>query len=343
MQLQQRINAFIKIGKFINEHYESPSPKGEENLHLGLTELVKVALIYNGWFIEPFTNNAIQNIGKMLAKEELEKLAAHFPSENKSPKTVAVICAGNIPMVCFHDVLCVLLSGNTVLIKMSSDDNVLLPFFLKLLVHYEPGFDERIRLADGKLTGFDAIIATGSNNSADQFAYYFSKYPNIIRRNRSSLAVITGKETREELEALGKDIFYYFGLGCRNVSKLLVPKDYKFDTLFECIFGFGYVLDNKKYANNYEYNRTIYLMGNEKFLDNNFLMIKADNQIHAPISVVYYESYESEKDVTEYLLNNAKEIQCVIGTNYIPFSNSQSPVITDFADGVNTAKFLVDL
>ncbi|MDZ4664275.1 MAG: acyl-CoA reductase [Bacteroidota bacterium] len=343
MQLQQRINAFFKIGNFINEHYESSANKEEENLHLGLSELVKASFLYNGWFIEQFTNNAIQNTGKMLAKEEVEKLSSSFPADNRNPKTVAVICAGNIPMVCFHDVLCVLLSGNTVLIKMSSDDNVLLPFFLKLLVHYEPGFDERIRLADGKLTDFDAIIATGSNNSADQFGYYFAKYPHIIRRNRSSLAVITGKETREELEALGKDIFYYFGLGCRNVSKLLVPKDYKFDALFECVFSYGYVLDNKKYANNYEYNRTIYLMGNEKFLDNNFLMIKSDSQIHAPISVVYYESYESESDVNQYLLNNAKEIQCVVGSNYIPFGNSQSPVITDFADGVNTAEFLVNL
>ncbi len=343
MQLQQRIKAFIKIGEFINTHYQSPSDKGEENLHLGLTELIKVAHIYNGWFVEQFTNNAIQNIGKMLTQAELEKLTASFPKENKNPKTVAVICAGNIPMVCFHDVLCVLLSGNTVLIKMSSDDNVLLPFFLKLLVHYEPDFDECIRLADGKLTGFDAIIATGSNNSADQFLHYFSKYPHIIRRNRSSLAVITGKETREELEALGKDIFYYFGLGCRNVSKLLVPKDYKFDTLFECVFNFGYVIENKKYANNYEYNRTIYLMGKEDFLDNNFLMIKPDNQIHAPISVVFYQRYENEREITNYLLDNAKEIQCVVGTKYIPFGNSQSPVITDFADGVNTAEFLVNL
>jgi hypothetical protein len=343
MQLQQRINAFIKIGKFINEHYEGRSEKGEENLHLGLTELVKVAFVYNGWFIEQFTNNAIQNIGKMLVKEELEKLASLFPTENSNPKTVAVICAGNIPMVCFHDVLCVLLSGNTVLIKMSSDDIILLPFFLKLLTHYEPGFDERIRLADGKLIGFDAVIATGSNNSADQFTHYFSKYPNIIRRNRSSIAVITGNETRAELESLGKDIFYYFGLGCRNVSKLLVPKDYKFDTLFECVFSFGYVLDNKKYSNNYEYNRTIYLMGNEKFLDNNFLIIKPDNQIHAPISVVFYENYESAKDLSDYLIKNASEIQCIVGSDHIPFGNSQSPVITDFADGVNTAEFLVNL
>lgn len=343
MQLHQRIKAFIKIGEFINNHYEQDKPKTDENLHLGLSQLTKAAHIYNGWFTEEFTNMAIQNIGKMLTKEELERFAKNIPAENAKPKIVAVICAGNIPLVCFHDILSVLLTGHTVLIKMSSDDNVLLPFFLKLLTHYEPGFDERIRLADGKLTGFDAVIATGSNNSADHFTQYFSKYPHIIRRNRSSVAVITGKETKEELQALGKDIFYYYGLGCRNVSKLLVPKDYKFDTLFESVFSFGYVIDNKKYANNYEYNRTIYLMGNHDFLDNNFLILKPDNQIHAPISVVFYERYEKESEIENYLLDNAKEIQCVVGTNYIPFGNSQCPVITDFADGINTPDFLVSL
>jgi hypothetical protein len=343
MQLRQRINAFIKVGEFINNHYEREGAKTEENLHLGLSELVKAAHIYNGWFTEEFTNMAIQNIGKMLTKEELERFTMNIPQENAKTKTVAVICAGNIPLVCFHDILSVLLTGHTVLIKMSSDDNVLPPFFLKLLTHYEPAFDERIRLADGKLTGFDAMIATGSNNSADYFHQYFSKYPNIIRRNRSSIAVITGKESKEELQALGKDIFYYYGLGCRNVSKLLVPKDYKFDTLFEGVFNFAYVLDNKKYANNYEYNRTIYLMGSKEFLDNNFLIIKPDNQIHAPISVVFYQRYENVAEIENYLLDNAREIQCVVGTNYVPFGNSQCPVITDFADGINTLDFLVSL
>jgi hypothetical protein len=343
MQLRQRINAFIKIGEFINNHYEPGAQKADQNLHLGLSELVKAAHIYNGWFTEEFTNMAIQNIGKMLSKEELERFTKNIPEENTKPKTVAVICAGNIPLVCFHDILSVLITGHTVLIKMSGDDNILLPFFLKLLTHFEPGFDERIRLAEGKLVNFDAIIATGSNNSAEHFNHYFAKYPHIIRKNRSSLAVITGKESRAELEALGKDIFYYYGLGCRNVSKLLVPKDYKFDTLFESVFSFSYVIDNKKYANNYEYNRTIYLMGSEKFLDNNFLILKADNQIHAPISVVFYENYGTEADIEKYLLDNAKEIQCVVGSKFIPFGNSQSPVITDFADGINTPEFLVSL
>jgi hypothetical protein len=343
MQLNERIQAFIKVGEFINNHYGKRENAGEENLHLGLTELVKAAQIYNGWFTEEFTGIALRSIASMLTRESLESLAKIIPPENKKPKVVALICAGNIPMVCFHDVLCVLLTGNTVLIKMSSDDQVLLPFFLKLLTHYEPRFDDHVRLTDGKITDFDAVIATGSNNSADHFKHYFAKHPNIIRKNRSSVAVLTGKESRKELEELGKDIFYYYGLGCRNVSKLLVPKDYKFDPFFEAMFDFSYVIDNKKYANNYEYNRTIYLMGKEDFLDNNFLILKPDNQIHAPISVVYYQRYENEKEVENYLLDNAKEIQCVVGSDHIPFGNSQCPVITDFADGINTAEFLVYL
>jgi hypothetical protein len=343
MQLNQRIHAFIKVGEFINNHYEGGKGRADENLHMALTELTKAAHIYNGWFTEEFTGIAFRNIASMLTRESLETLAKIIPPENKKPKVIALICAGNIPMVCFHDVLCVLLTGNTALIKMSSDDKVLLPFFLKLLTHYEPRFDDRIRLSDGKITGFDAVIATGSNNSADHFKQYFSKYPHIIRRNRSSLAVLTGKESKQELEELGKDIFYYFGLGCRNVSKLLVPKDYKFDQLFEAMFGFAYVMNNNKYANNYEYNRTIYLMGKEDFLDNNFIILKPDNQIHAPISVVYYQRYESEKEIEDYLLDNAKEIQCVVGYDHVPFGNSQCPVITDFADDINTVEFLVYL
>ena len=343
MQLKQRINAFVQVGNFILRHFSTKRKSEEANLHLGLGELIKTAQIYNGWFIEEFANHALKNIGNVLTQQDIETLCQKLPAENSNPKTVAVICAGNIPMVGFHDILCILLAGDTVLIKLSTDDNVLLPFFLKLLVHYEPEFDTQIRLSDGRLTNFDAIIATGSNNTANYFDYYFSKYPSIIRKNRSSLAVLTGKESSEQLGELGKDIFYYYGLGCRNVSKLLVPQDYNFNHFFESIFKYAYLADNKKYANNYEYNRTIYLMATADFLDNNFLIIKPDNQIHAPISVVFYERYKNQEEVNDYLEKNRPEIQCIVGQDYIPFGNSQSPVITDFADDINTMNFLVNL
>lgn len=343
MHLKQRIGAFVQVGEFIKRHFNEAYASGEENLHLGLKELIKMAEIYNGWFIDRFQQHAMLNIADMLRTEELEKFTKEVPEENHHPKTVAIICAGNIPMVAFHDILCVLISGNNALIKLSSDDNVLLPFFLKLLVHYEPDFEKQIAFSDGKLSNFKAVIATGSNNTAGYFDFYFGKYPNIIRKNRSSVAILNGTETKEELTLLGRDIFYYFGLGCRNVSQLLVPENWEPSAFFEAMFDFSFVVDNKKYANNYDYNRAVYLLGNEPFLDNNFLILKADNQIHAPISVVFYFKYKNEEELNAFLKEKEKEIQCVVGKNHIPFGNSQSPVITDYADNVNTLNFLLHL
>jgi hypothetical protein len=343
MQIKQRINAFVQVGKFIERHLSGATLPEEKNLDLGLTELIKAAYIYNGWFVEKFTKHAIQNIGSMLNEKDLTEFTKVLPNENESPKTVAIICAGNIPMVGFHDIMCVLLSGHKALIKLSTDDNILIPFFLKLLVHYEPEFESYMSFSDGRLSNFNAVIATGSDNTAGYFNYYFGKYPHIIRKNRSSLAIIKGDETKEDLDNLGKDIFYYFGLGCRNVSKLLVPESYDFHLFFEGIFNHSYVVDNKKYGNNYDYNRAIYLMGQEQFLDNNFLILKPDSQIHAPISVVFYERYKTEADVLGHIQKNKQEIQCIVGKDHIPFGNSQSPVISDFADDVNTLEFLLNL
>ncbi|MGZ3885031.1 MAG: acyl-CoA reductase, partial [Bacteroidia bacterium] len=237
------------------------------------------------------------------------------------------------------------LSGHKALVKLSSDDNVLLPFFIKLLDHYQPGLGQMVSYPEGKLSGFDAVIATGSNNTSNYFEQYFGKYPHIIRKSRSSAAVLGGKERPSDLEALGKDLFTFFGLGCRNVSKLFVPQGYVFDKLFEAVFSYKFVIDNKKYNNNYEYNRAIYLLNLEPFLDNNFLIIKKDNGLHSPVSVVYYEEYGSEQEVRNRLDATAGELQCVVGAGpgMVPFGYSQQPVITDFADGVNTLNFLVNL
>jgi len=343
MQLKQRTEAFVQLGLFIQRHLNAQHQPQEANLHLALNELIKSAKIYNGWFTHDNCLMAIQAIGNMLHENNLHAYTQELPQQNKEPKTVAIIAAGNIPMVCFHDVMSVLLSGHRLLLKMSSDDNVLLPFFLKLLCHYQPAFDDFIRFSDGKLTAFAAVIATGNNNSSGYFEHYFKNYPKIIRKNRSSIAVLSGHESSNDLKNLGKDIFSYYGLGCRSVSKLLVPENYSFDTFFESIFEYKSVIDNKKYANNYEYNRAIYLMNKAEFLDNNFLILKPDNQLHTPVSVMFYQKYKSPIEVQDYLLQNEKEIQCVVGQNYLPFGNSQCPVITDFADGVNTMEFLLNL
>ncbi|MDO8999134.1 MAG: acyl-CoA reductase [Bacteroidota bacterium] len=340
MTLKQRIAGFVQVGLFINRHFAEQKPN-ETQLHQGLDKLIEMAHIYNNWFIPEFVKESIINISSQLKEEELVNFTKSIIE--KPQKTVAIICAGNIPMVAFHDVLCVLLSGNKVLIKLSSDDNVLLPFFLKLLTHYEPEFESQILFAEGKLGAFDAVIATGSNNTAQHFKTYFGKYPHIIRKNRTSIAVITGKETTEELKDLGKDIFLYFGLGCRNVSKVMVPEGYSFDKLFEAIIDYGFVVNNKKYGNNYDYHRAIYLLESMTFLDNNFLMVKESVDLHSPVGVLYHQTYHSEKELSDYLGSINEGLQCVVGQNHIPFGYSQQPVISDFADGVNTLEFLVNL
>lgn len=340
MTLKQRIDGFVQVGLFIKRHFSEQKPN-ETQLHHGLDKLMEMAHIYNNWFIPEFVKESIINISELLKEEDVIKFAETV--KEKPQKTVAIICAGNIPMVAFHDILCVLLSGNKALIKLSSDDNVLTPFFLKLLTHYQPEFESQILFAEGKLGAFDAVIATGSNNTAQHFKTYFGKYPHIIRKNRSSIAVLTGKESSNDLKNLGTDIFLYFGLGCRNVSKVMVPEGYSFDKFFESIVDFGFVVNNKKYGNNYDYHRAIYLLESMQFLDNNFLMIKESVDLHSPVGVLYYQYYKNDNELADHLNTLNGELQCIVGKNYTPFGYSQRPVITDFADNVNTLEFLVNL
>ncbi len=345
MTLKHRIQAFVQLGEFINEHLSKQPQEKHQKFHADLTTLVDIAYQYNGWFTPENINRALIGISVMLKKEDLTEFTKQI-SEPKQAKTVAVIMAGNIPAVGFHDMMCVLLSGHNILIKASSDDTALITFLAGMLIYFEPEFASRINFSDGKLTNFDAVIATGSNNTAKHFEYYFNKYPNIIRKNRSSIAILTGKETAEELKELGKDVFYYFGLGCRNVSKLYVPEGYKFDLLFESVYDYKYVLDNKKYNNNYEYNRAIYLLDLLPFLDNNFLMITENKSLHAPTSVLFYETYTNESPLVENISQLKENLQCVVsnfeisGLNTLPFGKTQEPSIFDFADDVNTLDFL---
>lgn len=345
MEIKQRINAFVQSGMFIKRHFnEKEWLENEKGLHEGLNHLMDVAYTYNGWFIKDFIKESLCNIALMLDKNTVEQFAKNV-KEPQQAKTVAIIMAGNIPLVGFHDLLCVLLSGHKALVKLSSDDSILMPFFIKLLEHYEPEISDSITFATGKLSNFDAVIATGSNNTSRHFEYYFGKYPNIIRKNRTSVAVLTGNESEADLKNLGKDIFLYFGLGCRNVSKLMVPKGYDFNKFFDAIFDYKFVVDNKKYGNNYDYNRAVYLLNSEKFLDNNFLILKPDNGLFSPVSVLLQQEYANETELKNWLDGNKENIQCVVGkgSGYIPFGYSQQPVITEFADGVNTMDFLVNL
>ena len=252
--------------------------------------------------------------------------------------------AGNIPLVGFHDFLSVLISGHSVLVKQSSNDKNLLPFLAKYLEYIEPELKGKITFTEQKLDNFDAVIATGSNNTARYFEYYFKDKPSIIRKNRNSVAVITGNESEQDFENLSEDVFRYFGLGCRSVSKLFVPKGYDFDTFFKGMYNQQEIINNAKYANNYDYNKAVYLMSEFDILENGFLMIKEDESYASPIASVFYEYYENTDDLKIKLWEEREKIQCVVAKgfieNEIAFGQTQHPQLWDYADGVNTLEFL---
>jgi hypothetical protein len=338
MQLQQRINAFKKLGTFLEELASANSL---------YSEILQTTQDHNRWFTLNNIKFALNNWIAALSLENIEKWLSSYQFLEKKPKTVAVIMAGNIPLVGFHDFVSVLISGNTVLAKLSSNDKILLPFIAKQLIRIEPDFKDFIQFSDKKLEDFDAVIATGSNNTSLYFEHYFGKYPNIIRKNRNSVAVLSGKETTLQLEALSKDIFTYFGLGCRNVSKLYLPKEYDFDAFFNAMFIQKEIIYNDKYMNNYDYNKAVYLMGGVNLLDNEFMLLKEDTGLSSPISVVFYEYYNALPEVEKYLTKNEEKIQCIVSGSdlkkAIPFGKTQSPELWDYADGIDTLDFLVNL
>lgn len=310
-----------------------------------LIEAICKAEASNAWFTTDQTRKALAGLGEMLNKSDLEKwLLSVKPAT--SPQKIGLILAGNIPLVGFHDILCVLVGGNTALIKMSSNDQLLIPAVLKLLTNLEPAFSERIIFVE-QLKNFDAIIAAGSNNSSRYFNYYFSKAPNIIRKNRNSVAVLTGNETPLQIAQLGHDIFDFFGLGCRNVSKVYFPKGYDLKNLLEPLEKFQPVINHFKYGNNYDYNKSIYLINRQKHFDNGFLLIKEDQALTSPLAVLFYEEYEDLAEVENKLNAIDEQIQCVVAAGQFklnkkvtPFGQSQHPKLWDYADNVNTISFL---
>jgi len=255
--------------------------------------------------------------------------------------------AGNIPLVGFHDFLTVLVAGHTVLVKQSSNDKHLLPFLAKYLEHIDPYFKDKITFTEDKLADFDAVIATGSNNTARYFEYYFKNKPNIIRKSRNSVAVLTGRESDLELKKLSNDVFNYFGLGCRSVSKLYVPKGYHFDAFFNGMYNQREIINNAKYANNYDYNKAVYLMSEFDLLENGFLMIKEDESYSSPIATVFYEYYEDARLLKNKLEADSDKIQCIVSNgfiaNEIAFGETQQPQLWDYADGINTLDFLAGI
>jgi hypothetical protein len=351
MTLETKKSVFVELGKFLSQFSEGASAQKSDVLYNDIffddfENLISLSQSHNGWYTPEQVYFSIQSWAEALTTENIDKwLSAYKIDQKGDAKTVALILAGNIPLVGFHDFLSVLITGNKALIKTSSNDQHLLPFLAKYLIAVDGNLKDSITFVEGKLENFDAVIATGSNNTARYFEYYFKDKPSIIRKNRNSAAILTGKENTEELEALGEDVFRYFGLGCRNVSKLFIPKEYSFDTFFQAMFKYQDVIHYEKYANNYDYNKAVFLMSNFKLLDNGFLTLKEDSSYASPISSVFYEYYESLEELKKRLQDDTDQIQCIVSNNItadsIAFGETQKPQLWDYADNVDTITFLL--
>jgi hypothetical protein len=338
MELERKIKALSAFGKVLKQNLNS-----EE-----YAEKFELATHKNPWFTMQSIETAFHAIaGNFLEEGKLREWTGRYDLSGSGGKTVGLILAGNIPLVGFHDLLAVLITGHKAMVKLSSKDDVLLPFLLEELYDLEPEFRNHIKIVE-KLQDFDAVIATGSNNSARYFEYYFGKYPHIIRKNRNSVAVLTRKETPEEIHELGKDIFTHFGLGCRNVSKIYMPHDMDVAKFYEPIQDYSFVGNNNKYANNYNFHKSLMLINKVPHFDNGFLMLKENEMLPAPVSLLNYERYNSLDEVKADLAGRNETIQCIVSSapvaeKVIPFGKTQQPELWDYADEVDTVQFLVGL
>ena len=353
MLLNKKIHSFAELGRQLGLVANQTADFSNENLS-EISRLLTESVYYNAWFTPENVQFCLQSWAQALSEKHLRCWLEryNFPAVEKQ-KNIGLTLAGNIPMVGFHDALCVLLSGHRFTAKCSSSDNRLLPTVMKLLCEIDGQFAESISFTDGLLRHADAFIATGSNNSGTYFDFYFQKFPHIIRRNRNSVAVLTGNETKEQLQFLGCDIFRYFGLGCRNVSKIFVPENYDFLHLVEAFSEWNWVALHHKYKNNYDYNKAIFLINGDAFIDAGYFMLKCSESLSSPISTLFYETYASLDEVAAKIKQTENQIQCVVAPKLpafgevegglIPFGQAQTPQLWDYADGVDTMEFLTKL
>lgn len=344
MKENKRIQAVLKLGSYLRTNFCS---NDGETVDVALTEVMRKAEGSNSWFTSIELTHSLKSWGELLTEKQLFEWLASYNLSIVHPKKILLILAGNIPLVGFHDLLVCYISGHNTLVKLSSSDAHLLPFMVNKLNEFNPEDNNTVEFTDELVTEYDAVIATGSDNSARYFEHYFSKKPNIIRKNRNSVAVICGDETAEELHALGEDIFRYFGLGCRSVSKIYVPKGYDFDLLFKAVFSYRELINFEKYSNNYDYNKAVYLMSEFKILDNGFLILKEDSSLSSPIGSLFYEFYDSNEQLLQELNSRKEEIQCVVAKDFLPsevgFGQTQKPGLSDYADDIDTLKFVLSL
>ncbi len=339
MELKERIGAFSQLGEDLRQALLDKNNKNGKIIG----ELINTEHLNNDWFTHENVRMSITAVADELTTENLSEWCSAYPelTEKRVPYNIGVVMAGNIPLVGFHDFLCVLISGNRILIKTSSKDNRLIVFIADMLYNIKPEFRDLIRITTDTLSGFDAVIATGSDNSSRYFEYYFGKYPHIIRKNRNSIAIINGNETEQDLKELGNDVFSYFGLGCRNVSKIYIPDGYDLNMLINKWEHYSGVINHSKYANNYDFNKAVYIVKREKFHDSGFILCREEKKIASPVSVLYHEYYSSLNSLEDELNQIKDKTQCIVGKNHVPFGMAQFPKLWDYADGTDTLEFLL--
>lgn len=351
MIVQDHIHCFSSLGNLFSAVAGDKNPVGITDAEALLCFNIQISDVeaVNPWFTKENIFYALSNWAKILTNDNLQQWLEKYDQKSfDKRKKIGVVMAGNIPMVGFHDMLSILITGNTFIGKLSSKDDLLLKAVSNYLILLNPEYSELIVWEDKKLTGIDAIIATGSDNTSRYFEYYFGKYPHIIRKNRNSVAILSGNETAEDFKALAEDIFVYFGLGCRNVSKLYIPEGYDFGFFFRSIEHWNHIANHNKYANNHEYNRAIYLVNMVPHLDNGFLLLKESNSISSPISVMFYEFYTDFENLKERINFNIDKTQCIVGAfniveGQVGFGESQHPQLWDYADNVDTIEFILSL
>lgn len=332
LALEERVKAFVHLGKWFGSQNEAE-----------FDALCQMAANQNNWFTKDSIRKSFQAWADSLSAEKINHWVQPYTFKS-SGKKVGLVLAGNIPLVGLHDVLSVIISGNIACIKYSSQDTILMKTVLNALVNIEPKIKSQIQEVE-RLNDADAVIATGSDNSARYFKHYFGNHPHVIRQNRVSVGIINGEENIEDFQALGEDIFTYFSLGCRNVAKVFIPKGFELPKLIGSMDKFSPALDHHKYRNNYDYNKSIYLVNREPHLDSGFFMMRESKDLVSPISVLFYETYESEAELSLKLSAEQDKIQCIVSKEgwyegSLPFGSAQCPELWDYADGVDTLEFL---
>ena len=339
--VEQHIEGFKKLGQYLREI------KAQTSEYAPLFVCIQKAQHHNGWFTQEDCLKALGAWGEVLQARALQEWTSQYNFGATAPKNIGLILAGNIPLVGFHDVLCVLLCGQNATIKLATTDPLLIPFLYQKLKEFSPLFENRLQFTQDRLENFDAVIATGSNNSARYFEHYFAKVPHIIRKNRNGVAVLSGEESKEELAGLAQDIVQYFGLGCRSISKVYLPEGYDLNNIFGALYPHADLMDSAKYANNYDYNKAVYLMSEFDLLDNGFMLLREHDSFGSPVACLHYSFYKDLPSLEKELLEKAEEIQCVSTHLALPqavlLGKAQQPALWEYADGVDPISFLLEL